>query len=195
MGRTASVTRTTKETDITVTLDLDGTGRSEISTGIGFLDHMLEAFSTHSAIDLTVAAKGDLHIDGHHTTEDVGITIGQALKEALGDKAGITRFGSAMVPLDEALSRAVVDISGRAHLEWWIDFTRDKLGEMDTELFKEWFAGLAGAAGLTVHVECLYGVNNHHMIESAYKAFARALRQAVEPDPRQSGVPSTKGAL
>ena len=156
---------------------------------------MLEAFSKHSSIDLTVAAKGDLHIDGHHTTEDVGITMGEALLEALGTKEGITRFGSAMVPLDEALSRAVVDISGRAHLEWRVAFTRDKLGDMDTELFREWFGGLVGAAGLTVHVECLYGVNNHHMIESAYKAFARAIRQAVEHDPRAKGVPSTKGAL
>jgi len=195
MPRTATVKRKTKETDITVTLDLDGSGKSDISTGIGFLDHMLEAFSKHSMIDLAVSAKGDLHIDGHHTTEDVGITMGEALSEALGDKAGITRFGFAMVPLDEALSRAVVDVSGRAHLEWRVNFSRDKLGDMDTELFKEWFAGLAGAGGLTVHVENLYGANNHHIIESCFKSFARALRQAVELDPRQTGVPSTKGKL
>jgi len=195
MPRKATVKRKTKETDITVTLDLDGSGKSDISTGIGFLDHMLEAFSKHSMIDLAVSAKGDLHIDGHHTTEDVGITMGEALSEALGDKAGITRFGFAMVPLDEALSRAVVDVSGRAHLEWRVNFSRDKLGDMDTELFKEWFAGLAGSAGLTVHVENLYGANNHHIIESCFKSFARALRQAVELDPRQTGVPSTKGKL
>ena len=195
MARKATVKRTTRETDITVTLDLDGTGVSDISTGIGFLDHMLESFSKHSMIDLTVAAKGDLHIDGHHTTEDVGITMGEALLEALGDKAGITRFGSAMIPLDEALSRSVVDISGRAHLEWRVAFTRDKVGDMDTELFKEWFAGLAGAAGLTLHVENFYGANNHHIVESCFKSFARALRQAAEFDPRQTGVPSTKGKL
>jgi len=195
MPRKATVKRKTKETDITVTLDLDGSGKSDISTGIGFLDHMLEAFSKHSMIDLAVSAKGDLHIDGHHTTEDVGITMGEALSEALGGKAGITRFGFAMVPLDEALSRAVVDVSGRAHLEWRVNFSRDKLGDMDTELFKEWFAGLAGSAGLTVHVENLYGANNHHIIESCFKSFARALRQAVELDPRQTGVPSTKGKL
>jgi imidazoleglycerol-phosphate dehydratase len=194
-ARSAEVKRTTKETDIWVRLDLDGSGKADVATGIGFLDHMLESFAKHSMIDLAVAAKGDLHIDGHHTTEDVGITMGEALAEALGDKAGITRFGSAMIPLDEALSRAVVDISGRAHLEWRVTFTRDKLGDMDTELFKEWFAGLAGAAGLTVHLENLYGVNNHHIIESCYKSFARALRQAVERDPRQTGIPSTKGAL
>jgi len=194
-SRSARVTRTTKETDITVTLNLGGSGKSDISTGIGFLDHMLESFSKHSMIDLAVSAKGDLHIDGHHTTEDVGITMGEALAEALGDKAGITRFGSAMVPLDEALSRAVVDVSGRAHLEWRVSFSQQKLGDMETELFKEWFAGLAGSAGLTVHVENLYGANNHHIIESCFKSFARALRQAVELDPRQTGVPSTKGKL
>ncbi len=193
--RTATVKRTTRETDITVTLDLDGSGASDIATGIGFLDHMLEAFSRHSMIDLRVAATGDLHIDGHHTTEDVGITMGQALAKALGDKAGITRFGFAIIPLDEALSRVVVDISGRAHLEWRVSFSRDKLGDMDTELFKEWFGGLVGAAGLTLHVESLYGANNHHIIESCYKAFARALRKAVKLDARQTGVPSTKGSL
>ena len=195
MPRTATVKRKTKETDITVTLDLDGSGQSDISTGLGFLDHMLESFSKHSMIDLAVSAKGDLHIDGHHTTEDVGITMGEALAEALGDKAGITRFGDATIPLDEALSRAVVDISGRAHLEWRVSFSQQKLGDMETELFKEWFAGLAGSAGLTCHVENLYGANNHHIIESCFKSFARALRAAVEPDPRQTGVPSTKGKL
>lgn len=194
-ARQATATRKTRETDITVTVNLDGTGASNISTGIGFLDHMLETFSKHSLIDLEVSATGDLHIDGHHTTEDVGLVMGQALRDALGDRAGIRRFGVAMIPMDETLSRAAVDISGRPYLVWKVEFSQDRLGEMDTELFKEWFAAFAQMAGLTLHVEVLYGANNHHKIESCYKALARALRQAVEMDPRNTGVPSTKGSL
>ena len=167
-----------------------------MSTGIGFLDHMMEQLSRHSMIDLDLKADGDLHIDYHHTTEDTGIVIGEAVKKALGDRAGITRYGSALVPLDESLTRAVVDCSNRPHLFWSVTFSRSKLGEMDTELFHEWFQAFAQAAGLTLHVENLYGENNHHIVESAYKALARALRQAVTLDPRAEGiVPSTKGRL
>ncbi len=194
--RKASIERTTKETQISVSVNLDGSGQYEISTGIGFLDHMLEQLSRHSLMDVTVKAAGDLHIDGHHTTEDVGIAMGQAVKKALGDRAGITRYGHAYLPMDETLSRAALDISGRPYLIWKVDFTRDKLGEMDTELFREWFAGFAGASGITLHVENLYGVNNHHIIESCFKALAKALRMAITLDPRQEGiVPSTKGTL
>ncbi len=194
--RTATITRNTKETTIEVSLNLDGTGVYQVETGVGFLDHMLEQLSKHSLIDLTVKAEGDVHIDYHHVTEDVGIAIGQALKEALGEKKGITRYGHAYLPMDETLSRVALDISGRAHLVWHVDFTRDKLGEMDTELFREWFGGFAQAAGITLHVENLYGVNNHHIVESCYKALARALRAAVAVDARQPDqVPSTKGTL
>ena len=194
--RQASVARKTKETEISVTVNLDGTGVYAASTGIGFLDHMLEQLSRHSMIDLDVKADGDLHIDYHHTTEDTGIVIGEAVKQALGDRSGITRYGSALVPLDEALTRVVVDCSNRPYLMWKVDFSRPKLGEMDTELFREWFQALAQAAGLTLHVDNLYGENNHHIIESSYKALARALRQAVTMDPRAEGVvPSTKGTL
>ena len=193
--RKATATRKTTETNITVTVNLDGTGISNIATGIGFLDHMLTAFSKHSLIDLDVAAKGDLHIDGHHTTEDVGLVMGQAMREALGDRAGIARFGNAMIPMDETCARAAVDISGRPYLVWKVEFSQDRLGEMDTELFKEWFAAFAQMAGLTLHVEVLYGANNHHMIEASFKALAKAMRMAVEMDPRNSGVPSTKGSL
>lgn len=194
--RKATIERNTRETRISVSVDLDGTGRYQVETGIGFLDHMLEQLSRHSLIDLTVKADGDLHIDFHHTTEDTGIAIGQAVAKALGDRRGITRYGSALVPMDETLTRVALDISGRPYLIWKVDFSRDKLGDMDTELFKEWFQAFAQAAGITLHAETLYGENNHHIVESCYKALARALRQAVELDPRQAGeVPSTKGVL
>src|ERR1700744_2137549 len=194
--RTASIPRDTKETRIRVGVDLDGSGTYQVSTGVGFLDHMLEQLSRHSLVDLTVEAKGDLHIDAHHTTEDTGIVIGQAVSRALGDRKGITRYGHAYIPMDETLTRVALDISNRPYLIWRVDFTRDKLGEMDTELFKEWFQAFAQAAGVTLHVENLYGENNHHIVESCFKALARALRGAIEIDPRQSeAVPSTKGTL
>ena len=194
--RTATVTRTTRETDIAVTVDLDGTGKSDIETGVGFFDHMLDQLSRHSLIDLTVKAEGDLHIDFHHTVEDTGIVIGQAIKKALGDFAGINRFGHAYIPMDETLSRASIDLCKRPYLIWKVDFLRDKIGEMDTELFKEFFHALAGNGGMCLHVENLYGENNHHIAESCFKATARALRMAVAPDPRLQGKPaSTKGSL
>ena len=194
--RQARIERKTKETEITVAVNLDGTGKYDVSTGIGFLDHMLEQLSRHSLMDLEVKAKGDLHIDVHHTTEDTGIAIGEAVNKALGDRKGITRFGSALVPLDEALSQVVVDCSNRPYLVWTVNFTRPKLGEMDTELFKEWFQAFAQAGGLTLHVESLYGDNNHHIVESAYKGLARAFRTAITLDERALGVvPSTKGVL
>ncbi|WP_031551254.1 imidazoleglycerol-phosphate dehydratase HisB [Parvularcula oceani] len=195
-ARSAERSRKTKETDITVRIDLDGTGHADVETGIGFLDHMLEGFAKHALFDLHVRTKGDLHIDGHHTTEDTGIVMGLALKDALGDMGGITRFGSAYIPMDETLSRAAVDISGRPYLIWKAQFTRDKIGDMDTELFREWFHAFAMNAGLTLHVETLYGENNHHIVESCYKALARALKQAVTPEPRLGGAAaSTKGSL
>ena len=194
--RIASVTRKTKETDIAVEMNLDGTGKYNVSTGIGFLDHMMEQLSKHSLIDITIKAKGDTHIDFHHTVEDVGITLGQAFTKAIGDMKGIGRYGHMHIPMDETLSRVSLDISGRPYLIWKVDFTRDKLGEMDTELFREWFGGFAQAAGITLHVENLYGTNNHHIIESCFKGLARALRIAVTIDPRASGsIPSTKGSL
>ncbi len=194
--RAATAERKTRETEIFVALDLDGTGEYDIQTGIGFFDHMLEAFSKHSMIDLKVRAEGDLHVDMHHTVEDVGIVMGQACAQALGDMGGIRRFGAAYIPMDEALSRASVDISKRPYLVWRVDFSRPKIGEMDTELFKEWFHAFATNAGVCLHVESLYGENNHHIVESCYKATARALRQALEIDPRADGeAPSTKGVL
>ena len=194
--RQASVERKTKETAITVAVDLDGTGQYDIATGIGFLDHMLEQLSRHSLIDIALKATGDLHIDSHHTTEDTGIAIGEAVAKALGDRAGIRRFGSAMSPMDETLTRVTLDASNRPYLVWKVAFKRPKLGEMDTELFKEWFHAFAQAAGLTLHIETLYGDNSHHIVESCYKGLARALRQAVEIDPRRAdAVPSTKGVL
>ncbi len=194
--RQAKVERNTKETQISVEINLDGTGAYDISTGLGFLDHMLEQLSRHGLIDLVVRAKGDLHIDGHHTTEDTGLAIGQAMRQALGDRAGITRYGSALVPMDETLTRVALDLSDRPYLIWKVNFSRPKLGEMDTELFREWFQALSQAAGITLHVEVLYGENNHHMIESCFKALARSLRQAMEIDPRRADVvPSTKGVL
>jgi imidazoleglycerol-phosphate dehydratase len=194
--RKGRIERRTKETDIAVEVNLDGEGKSEISTGIGFLDHMLDQLARHSLIDLTCKAKGDLHIDYHHTTEDTGIAIGQAVAAALGERVGINRYGEATIPMDETLTRVVLDASNRAYLIWKVTFSRDKLGEMDTELFKEWFQAFAQNAGLTLHVENLYGENNHHIVESCFKALARALRQAIEIDPRKSdSVPSTKGTL
>jgi imidazoleglycerol-phosphate dehydratase len=194
--RSASVTRNTTETRISVSLDLDGTGKYSVSTGIGFLDHMLEQLSRHSLIDLTVKAEGDLHIDFHHTTEDTGIAIGEAFNKALGDRKGINRYGHMYIPMDETLTRVALDLSNRPYLIWKVDFTRDKLGEMDTELFKEWFQAFAQAAGCTLHLETLYGTNNHHIVETCFKGLARALKIAITHDPRQSDVvPSTKGVL
>ena len=194
--RSASVTRNTTETRISVSLDLDGTGKYSVSTGIGFLDHMLEQLSRHSLIDLTVKAEGDLHIDFHHTTEDTGIAIGEAFNKALGDRKGINRYGHIYIPMDETLTRVALDLSNRPYLIWKVDFTRDKLGEMDTELFKEWFQAFAQAAGCTLHIETLYGTNNHHIVETCFKGLARALKIAIAHDPRQAdAVPSTKGVL
>ena len=194
--RVATVERKTKETKIKGRVALDGTGASEIATGIGFLDHMLDQLAKHSLIDINLQAKGDLHIDFHHTTEDTGYVIGAAVSKALGDRAGIQRYGSAMIPFDETLTQVSVDISNRPYLVWRVNFSRPKLGEMDTELFKEWFQAFAQSAGVTLHVENIYGENNHHIVESCFKGLARALRQAIEIDPRRAGaVPSTKGTL
>jgi len=194
--RKASVKRDTNETSISATVNLDGTGTYDISTGIGFLDHMLEQLSRHSLIDMTVKAKGDLHIDGHHTTEDAGIALGLAVAKALGDKKGIRRYGFSYLPMDEALTRAALDISGRPWLVWRVEFVRDKVGEMDTELFREFFQAFAQNAGLTLHIETLYGENNHHIIESCFKALAKALRAALTIDKRQvDQLPTTKGKL
>lgn len=194
--RTGTITRKTEETDIAVSVNLDGTGAYSVSTGIGFLDHMIEQFSRHSLIDISCMVKGDLHVDQHHTTEDSAIAIGQAISQALGDKRGIMRYGAAYSPMDEALARVALDISGRPHLEWRMEFSQPRLGEMDTELFQHWFHSIAQAAGITLHIETLYGSNNHHMIEGIYKGFARAMRQAVEIDPRKAdAIPSTKGQL
>ena len=194
--REGSVTRKTKETLIEVRVNLDGSGTYDVLTGIGFLDHMLEQLSRHSMMDLYVRAEGDLHIDFHHTTEDTGIAIGQAVNKALGDNAGITRFASAYIPMDETLSRVALDISARPYLIWRVDFSKPKLGDMDTELFKEWFQAFAQAAGITLHVENLYGENNHHIVESCFKGLARSLRAAMTIDPRAAdAVPSTKGTL
>ena len=194
--RTATVTRKTAETDISVTLNLDGTGKAKLATGVPFLDHMLDQVARHCMVDLEVKAKGDLHIDGHHTVEDVGITIGQAVAKALGDKKGIRRFGHAYVPLDEALSRVVIDFSGRPGLEFHVPFRRGLIGEFDVDLVHEFFQGFVNHAQVTLHIDNLRGANAHHQAETAFKAFARALRMAVEADPRAAGtVPSTKGTL
>jgi imidazoleglycerol-phosphate dehydratase len=194
--RTAEVTRNTNETQITVKLNLDGTGKANLSTGLGFFDHMLDQIARHGLIDLDVQAKGDLHIDGHHTVEDVGITIGQALAKAIGDKKGIKRYGHAYVPLDEALSRVVIDLSGRPGLIWNVDFVRSMIGDFDVDLAHEFFQGLVNHAFITLHVDNLAGLNAHHQCETVFKAFARALRMACEADPRMADViPSTKGSL
>ncbi len=196
MSRDSEITRTTAETDIRLTLSLDGTGRADIASGIGFLDHMLTALARHALFDLTVAAKGDLHIDFHHTAEDIGIVLGQAFARAIGDKRGIRRYGQALVPMDEALVEAAVDISGRPFLAWDVSFTAPKIGEMDTELFEEFFRAFAMNALVTLHVNQRAGRNAHHVAEACFKALARALRMAVELDPRVGdAVPSTKGAL
>jgi len=195
-NRTAEVVRKTKETQIRVRLDLDGTGKSTIATGVGFFDHMLESFARHAGIDLEVETKGDLHIDMHHTVEDTGIVIGQAVLKALDGFKGIRRFGHAYIPMDETLTRCAIDLSNRPYLIWKVAFSRPKLGEMDTELFKEWFQAFAQHGGLTLHIENLYGENNHHIVESCFKGVARALRQAIAIDPRKAdAVPSTKGVL
>jgi imidazoleglycerol-phosphate dehydratase len=195
-SRTAEVVRNTNETKIRIAVDLDGGGRSTLSTGIGFFDHMLDQIARHAAIDLTVEAKGDLHIDGHHTVEDVGITFGQAVARAVGERKGIRRYGHAYVPLDEALSRVVIDFSGRPGLEWNVPFTRARIGEFDVDLTHEFFQGFVNHALVTLHVDNLRGENAHHQCETVFKAFARALRFAVDRDPRAAGVvPSTKGAL
>ena len=194
--RVATVERNTRETRITGRVDLDGSGNAAIATGIGFLDHMLEQLAKHSLIDLELKAKGDLHIDFHHTTEDTGYVVGEAVSRALGNRAGIARYGQALIPFDETLTRVALDASNRPYLVWKVAFTRPKLGEMDTELFKEWFQAFAQSAGMTLHVENLYGENNHHIAESCFKGLARALRQAIEIDPQRTGaVPSTKGVL
>ena len=194
--RKATLERKTSETRIDVTVELDGEGRYEIETGIGFLDHMLAQLSRHSLIDIRLKAEGDLHIDAHHTTEDSGIALGQAVSKALGERKGIVRYGDALIPMDETLTRVALDISNRPYLIWKVDFTQDRLGTMDTELFREWFQAFAFNAGLTLHVENLYGINNHHIVESSYKGLARALRQAIEIDPRKAdAIPSTKGTL
>jgi len=194
--RSATVKRKTKETDISVTVGLDGTGKADIATGVGFFDHMLEQVARHSLVDITVKAKGDLHIDQHHTVEDVGIALGTALRQALGDSKGITRYADVHLPMDEAMTRCAIDISGRPYLVWKVVFTRGKIGGFDTELFREFFQALAQNALITLHIETLYGRNNHHIAETCFKALARALGAAIAIDPRQKGrVPSTKGSL
>lgn len=194
--RKARIERNTKETEILVEVNLDGTGAYEVSTGIGFLDHMIEQFSRHSLIDVTLKVRGDLHVDQHHTTEDSALALGQAISQALGDKGGIGRYGSAYSPMDETLARVALDISGRPYFVWKAAFTQERLGEMDTELFEHWFHSMSQAIGITLHIELLYGQNNHHICEAIFKGFARAMRAAVEVDPRKGGaIPSTKGQL
>jgi imidazoleglycerol-phosphate dehydratase len=194
--RQASIERSTKETKIKASVDLDGTGAYDIATGIGFLDHMLEQLARHSLIDITLKAKGDLHVDFHHTTEDCGIVLGQALAKALGSKEGIVRYASVHLPMDETLTRVAIDVSGRPYLVWRVRFSAAKLGEMDTELFREFFQAFAQHGGLALHIETLYGDNNHHIAETCFKGLARALGRAVAINPRQAGrVPSTKGTL
>ena len=196
MARTAKINRQTKETRIEATIDLDGTGEFDVATGIGFLDHMIEQLARHSLIDITLKAEGDLHIDFHHTTEDCGIVLGQALAQALGERRGITRYADCHLAMDETLTRAAIDVSGRPFLVWDVTFPTQKVGDMDTELFREWFQAFAQNAGITLHVATLYGVNSHHIAETCFKALARTLRTAVEIDARQGDrVPSTKGSL
>ena len=194
--RSATITRKTAETDITVTLDLDGTGSYDNRTGVGFLDHMLDQLARHALIDLRVRATGDLHIDDHHTAEDAGIAIGQALAQAMGDKRGIRRYGACHLPMDDAQIRAALDLSGRAFLVWNVEFPTEKIGNFDTQLVREFFQAFSVHGGITLHVDRLHGFNSHHIAEATFKAVARALREAVEPDPRMAGIlPSTKGAL
>ena len=194
--RKYSLNRKTKETNIEVNVNLDGKGQSDIKTGIGFLDHMLDQISKHSLIDISINAKGDLHVDLHHTTEDSALALGEALNKALGERKGLKRFGQALSAMDETLSRVVVDCSNRPYLVWKVDFTISQLGEMDTELFKEWFQAFSQSSGITLHVENLYGENNHHIIESCFKGLARALREAISLDLKRTGeIPSTKGSL
>ncbi len=193
--RKASIKRATRETDIRLSLNLDGTGKAELASGIPFLDHMLEQIARHGLIDLTLACKGDLEIDAHHTVEDIGICLGEALRDALGDKAGIVRYGHAYVPLDEALSRVVLDLSGRPGLEYHVAFPKERVGDFDVDLFREFFQALVNHARITLHIDAIRGANNHHIIETVFKAFGRALRMAVAQDPRATGIPSTKGAL
>jgi len=194
--RTAEITRQTKETAISVAVNLDGTGAYSVSTGIGFLDHMIEQLSRHSLIDITLSCTGDLHVDQHHTSEDTGIAIGEAIVKALGEKRGITRYGEAHAPMDETLTRCALDISGRPFCVWKVPLTVERIGEWDAEMIPHWFHSFADAAGITLHVELLYGSNNHHIVESCYKALARALRTAVTIDPRKGdAIPSTKGIL
>jgi imidazoleglycerol-phosphate dehydratase len=194
--RTAKIERSTKETRISVEVNIDGTGVYDVATGIGFLDHMLEQLSRHSLMDLTVRAEGDLHIDFHHTTEDTGIAIGEAVSQALGDRKGIERYGSAVIPMDETCTRVALDMSNRPYLIWKVEFSKPKLGDMDTELFKEWFQAFSQSAGCTLHIENLYGENSHHIVESCFKGTARALREAFSIDERKANaVPSTKGVL
>ena len=196
MARTAKINRQTKETRIEATINLDGTGQFDVATGIGFLDHMIEQLARHSLIDITLKAEGDLHIDFHHTTEDCGIVLGQALAQALGERRGITRYADCHLAMDETLTRAAIDVSGRPFLVWDVTFPTQKVGDMDTELFREWFQAFAQNAGITLHVATLYGVNSHHIAETCFKALARTLRTAVEIDARQGDrVPSTKGSL
>ena len=196
MARTAKINRQTKETRIEATIDLDGTGEFDVATGIGFLDHMIEQLARHSLIDITLKAEGDLHIDFHHTTEDCGIVLGQALAQALGERRGITRHADCHLAMDETLTRAAIDVSGRPFLVWDVAFPTQKVGDMDTELFREWFEAFAQNAGITLHVATLYGVNSHHIAETCFKALARTLRTAIEIDARQGDrVPSTKGSL
>jgi imidazoleglycerol-phosphate dehydratase len=194
--RKANIERRTTETEISASVDLDGKGAYEVRTGIGFLDHMVEQLARHSLIDIWLNAKGDLHIDFHHTTEDSGIALGQAVAKALGDRKGIKRYASLHLPMDEALTRVAIDVSGRPYLIWKVDFSRPKIGDFDTELVREWFQAFAMNAGVTLHIETLYGDNNHHIAESCFKALARSLREAIEIDPRQENrIPSTKGSL
>jgi len=195
MTRIANIERKTNETQISLSLNLDGTGKAELNSSIPFLDHMLDQIARHGLVDLTVEANGDREIDDHHTVEDIGICLGEALREAVGNKAGIVRYGHAYVPLDEALSRVVLDFSGRPGLEYHIDFPKETVGGFDIDLFKEFFQAVSNHARITLHIDTLRGGNNHHIIETVFKAFGRALRMAIEADPRQGGIPSTKGAL
>ena len=196
MTRTASISRDTKETQITATINLDGTGAYDVSTGVGFLDHMLEQLARHSLIDITLEAKGDLHIDAHHTTEDCGIVLGQALAQALGERRGITRYADCHLAMDDTLTRAAIDVSGRPFLVWDVTFPTAKVGDMDTELFREWFQAFSQNAGITLHIATLHGINSHHIAETCFKALARTLRTAITIDARQADrIPSTKGSL